>query len=297
MVAAVFTTWPAVAGAQGMRFDDPYDIPKAPRPPTLPELTHSEMEATLETTAGALLPNPGGDRTHAYVQRLAVEVPLGLRRWFVGAQYEIGSATESGAFRTVGGNLALDGRTLWATHTGLALGGGITVMLPTAAYDPSGPAAQVALDAASLRPWDVTFFVPGAYGVRPYVDVRALDGPLVVQFRQGLDVTLSTGALADRHFYATAGLYLGWQALRDLAVGLEAFEAYAIQVPGVQDGARSAVIVSPNVRVALPWVQPAISAFTNVGTPLYGAHDSLWGFRLAFTVVYDPSAMLGLKAR
>jgi hypothetical protein len=41
------------------------------------------------------------------------------------------------------------------------------------------------------------------------------------------------------------------------------------------------------VRLSLPWVQPAISAFTNVGSPLYGGHESIWGFRFAFTLVYD----------
>ncbi|MGH7271178.1 MAG: hypothetical protein ACREJ3_12190, partial [Polyangiaceae bacterium] len=68
-------TWPARASDE---IDDPYAVPAAPRPPTLPELTHSSIEATVEATAGAILPNPGGERTGAYVQRLTVEAPLGL---------------------------------------------------------------------------------------------------------------------------------------------------------------------------------------------------------------------------
>jgi hypothetical protein len=44
-------------------------------------------------------------------------------------------------------------------------------------------------------------------------------------------------------------------------------------------------------------VQPVISAFTNVGTPLYGAYAQIWGFRFAFTVVYDPSAALRMRAQ
>ena len=53
--------------------------------------------------------------------------------------------------------------------------------------------------------------------------------------------------------------------------------------------------MSPNIRLSLPWVQPAISMFTNVGTPLFGANESMWGFRFAFTVVYDPSATLKVR--
>src|SRR5262249_17518968 len=73
------------AFAQLTAYPDPYDVPRAPRPPTLPELTHAEMEATLEETAAAILQPAGGGATHAYVQRIALEVPLAHRRWYVGA--------------------------------------------------------------------------------------------------------------------------------------------------------------------------------------------------------------------
>src|SRR5580693_2648349 len=109
----------ALARASGVEFEDPYDVPSAPRPPTLPELTHADFEATLETTAGALLPLssvPGGVLTHAYVQRLGVEMPLGPRRWYIGAAYEVASGSSDGSFKTIGSNLSLEGRTLWATR-------------------------------------------------------------------------------------------------------------------------------------------------------------------------------------
>jgi hypothetical protein len=274
------------ARAAGVGFEDPYDLPTAPRPPTLPELTHGDLEATLETTAGALLPTPGGSLAHAYVQRLGLELPLGLRRWYVGAAYEVAAGTADGSFEAVGSNLAVEGRTLWATHTGLAFGGGLRLMAPTAAFDPNGTAAAVALDAATLRPWDVSFFVPDAFGLRPFVDVRVIDGPFVAQFRQSLDATFSTSRNEQR-LYATTGVYVGWRVTSEVAGGLEAFEAYVIDAPSVRDGARSAIVASPSVRLSLPWVQPAISVFTNLGTPLYGAHQSIWGFRFAFTLVYE----------
>lgn len=271
--------------ADGQAYGDPYSIPSAPRPPTLPELTHSEIEATLETTAGAILPNEGGQQAHAYVQRFGVEVPLSRRRWFVGAAYDVAGGNVDSSFKAVSGNVEIDGRTLWATRTGLAFGGGTSVMLPAADYDANGPAGRVALGAASLRPWDVAFFVPDAFGLRPFVDVRALDGPFVAQFRQGLDLMFSTALLGERRLYATTGVYLGWRFSPAVAGGLEAFEAYAIDVPAVRDGARASIIASPNVRLTLPWIQPAVSVFTNVGTPFQGASDRVLGFRVAITVV------------
>jgi hypothetical protein len=290
---------PAAARADEGVFDDPYDVPSAPRPPTLPELTHSDFQATLETTAGAILPNPGHIGAHGYVQRLSLEVPIALRRWFVGLDYELATGDAQGSFQTVGGNLQLLGRTLWATRTGLAFGGGLALVLPTATASSTDTSAagEVALHAATLRPWDVSFFVTDAFGVRPFIDVRALDGPFVVQFRQGLDFLVSTGSLSNRTLFATSGAYFGWWATRSVAAGLEAFEAYAIDIPNVRDGARATVVVSPNVRLVLPWIEPAISMFTTIGTPLKGTSQQIWGFRLALTVVYDPSATFGVRPR
>ncbi|HEY6459590.1 MAG TPA: hypothetical protein VIY73_05540 [Polyangiaceae bacterium] len=303
---------PHVAFAQApATFEDPYALPRAPRAPTLRELTHSDMEATLETTAGAIFKSDGSGLQHAYVQRLDLEVPVAFRRWFVGASYEVAGGNNGTGFAVVGGNLALDGRTVWATTTGLAYGGGLSVMLPTASYDPSGPASKVALAAATLRPWDVSYFVPDSYGIRPYVDVRAHDGPFVVQFRQGLDFTVSSLLLSDQRLYATLGLYLGWQFAPSAAAGLEVFEAYAIDLASVRDGNRESLVVSPNIRLALPWVQPAISAFTNLGPPISapwvqressafyvpGSSATVWGFRLTFTVVYDPTSAVMMKGK
>ncbi len=285
----------SLASAQTEPFNDPYDVPLAPRPPTLPELTHPEIEATLETTAGAIVPPPGGLWTHAYVQRINVEVPLALRRWYVGATYEVAAGGTGRSFEAVGGNLAIDGRTLWATRSGLAFGGGLALVAPTASWTPGSAGAVVALDSATLRPWDVTYFTQGVWGVRPHIDVRALIGPFIAQFRQGIDLTVNPTDVGNRQLYAMTGLYFGWRATEQLAVGLEAFEEYAIQVPNVADSARTAIVVSPNIRLSLPWVQPSISMFTNIGNPLYGANDSFWGFRLAFTVVYDPDSMLHVR--
>jgi hypothetical protein len=292
--AAIFVHAARMAPFADVRnFDDPYAVPAAPRPPTLPELTHAESEGTLELTAGAILPNTsGGALTHAYVQRLSLEMPLAHRRWYVGADYEAAESSTAQS-RAVSGNVEIQGRTLWATPTGLAFGGGTALVLPAASFDAASPAADAALRAATLRPWDVSFFVPNAFGARPFVDLRAVDGAFVAQFRQGLDFLFSTTALDNWRVYATTGLYLGFWLTRAVAAGLEAFEAYAIDVPGVRDGARASVLVSPNVRLALPWVEPVISMFTSIGTPLQGASSHVWGFTIGATVTLPAVETLG----
>jgi hypothetical protein len=81
--ALLFVLLASEARAAGP-FDDPYDLPDAPRPPTLPELTHKDPDAMTEITLGTLVRNKQST-TSAYAQRFAVEWPLLIRRWFVAA--------------------------------------------------------------------------------------------------------------------------------------------------------------------------------------------------------------------
>jgi hypothetical protein len=286
---------PSVARADA--FDDPYDLPPAPRPPVLPELTHPDLEATLESTLRALTPRAGAPQTpdcdvcasrFAYVQRVGVEIPLALRRVFVGMNYEaaVGGSHAGGSDTFVGGNLELYGRTVWATRTGLAFGGGLGFIAPTAAFDDASPAASVARSAASLRPWDTTFFTHGVVGFRPFVDVRDIVGDLVIHFRQGLDIVSEVADVSSRRVLAITGLYLGYRIGDHLSAGVEAFETYTLDAP-IDDRLRATFVVSPGIRVMMPYVQPAISGFTNIGPPLYGWSDRIIGVRVAVTLVYD----------
>jgi hypothetical protein len=278
-------------------FDDPYDLPSAPRPPTLPELTHPDLEATIESTVGTLTPRQGRTPSpdcdactsrFAFVQRLAIEIPLGPRRWFIGTTYELagGGHSDQGGIKMIGGNLELYGRTVWATQTGLAFGGGLGVVLPTSSFDPSSQAGSVALSAATLRPWDLPFFTNDVVVVRPFVDVRDIVGRTVIHFRQGLDVFTDVTNVSSRRITAMTALYIGYRVFSLMSLGIEAMELYTLDGSG-DDGLRATFVVSPSVRVMTPYVQPALSGFTNVGPPLYGNADHIWGVRLAVTVVYD----------
>lgn len=282
-------------GAEASGFDDPYDLPAAPRPPVLPELTHPDLEATFESTIGTLTSRAGATPSgtcdecasrFAYVQRIGVEIPVGLRRWFVGTNYEMAWGGRDGPTKVVGGNLELYGRTVWATSTGLAFGGGLGLVLPIASFDPSSSAASVARSAATLRPWDASFFTDGAFVLRPFVDVRDVIGRLVIHFRQGLDIATDAGDVSSHRLLAITGLYVGYRAHDYIGAGIEAFELYTIDAP-IDDRLRATFVVSPSIRLMTPYIQPALSGFTNVGPPLNGSADHIFGVRLAVTVVYD----------
>jgi hypothetical protein len=274
-------------------FADPYDLPTAPRPPTLPELTHGDVELTGESTFGFLHPNADAAMVRpanevAYVQRLSLEWPIALRRFFVGATYELAAAEQPGGgpLEFISGNLDINGRTVWATSTGLAFGGGFGVTIPVSALDPGTFAAGAASAAATVRPWDQAFFQPGYLTLHPFFDVRDVDGPLVLQLRQGLDLNFDTHSWSGFRTAAITGVYIGYRAVRWLGVGIEAFEVYFLSGT-IPDDHRAVFAISPSVRLMTDYVQPALSFVTNAGTPLFGSVDYWWSLRLAATVVWD----------
>ena len=280
---------------------DPYDVPPlAPRTPTLPELTHRDDEISGETTMGVLSPNPqkglaySPNATFAVVQRLSAELPIDRRRrWFIGGSYEVaaGNPPGGGVFRLVPSNLDLYARTVWATRTGLTFGGGVGVLLPTAQFGRNDDAARVAAAAQALRPWDDAFFLPDELTLRAFVDVRDVDGPFVIQFREGLEYSADLEGHGDQ-IAAIAQAYIGYRVVPLLGVGLEGFETYVIESPlldtAAGDGKRATFTLSPSVRLMTPYVQPALGFVTGIGTPLFGSVDSFWAFRFGASIVWDP---------
>jgi hypothetical protein len=252
------------------------------------------VEATVESTVGAVYPKPEAapgwtKAAGEYVQRLNVEVPLGLRRWFVGSTYETtlgADPARGGPAKLVGGNLETYGRTVWATRTGLAFGGGLGLMFPVTAFDQGSPASRVAAAGAALRPWDFQFFEKDALTARPFIDVRLLDGRFVVQFREGLDWAFVRGSATRSSLSAITTLYFGFRFGQMLGAGLEAFELYFIEGQA-QDNARAFFAISPSLRLMTPYVQPCFSFVSSVADPLYPQSQSSIAFRLALTVLWD----------
>ena len=273
--------------------DDPYDLPDAPRAIALPELTHPDAEWTSVSTIGGVVRSDSagtGHTTPTYVQRLTLEVPIAARRWFAGATYALAGGTpvsSSGPFRLVGGNVELYGRTVWATRTGLAFGAGLGVLPSIEPFARRGSTGDIALAAAALQPTDYAFFHQGVFTTRAFIDVRDLVGPFVIQFRQSFDLSFEVSGFAQNSVFAASTLYLGYLLAPSVGVGVEAAESYALD-DSVPDNRRAQFIVAPSIRFITANVQPAISAFSSLGYPLYPESDFVWGLRFALTVIWDP---------
>lgn len=265
---------------------DPYALPDAPAPPTLPDLTHRALAMSVENTFASIHANPRPDgsdpgRSFGWNERIEVEQAVSIRRWYVGVseQLALGKPT-NGSFLMVAGNPEMWGRALWASQVGLAYGGGLGVVLPAVTHGVSG--TEVAQTTRVLRPWDYVDFVNDGFIFRPFIDVRDIDGPVMLQLRQGIDWDRSTGALTSRTTF-----YVGYRPSDLLGLGLEAWEVYLIQAPLRKDDGRAAYAVSPSVRLMTRALKPAFSVLLPIDRPLFDAVTSFWAIRLSLEVTID----------
>ena len=218
-----------------------------------------------------------------------------------------GAPLGGGTSKLVGGNVELNGRTVWATRTGLAFGFGLGLVLPTATFTrcpgaigcavpgEAGTANRVADAASTLRPWDLPLFQEGWLTLRPFFDVRDVDGNFAIQFREGVDMAFDTTQLPTYRLAAVSAVYIGY-SLPLVGVGIEAFEYYFLDWP-LPDNQRALFVISPSVRFMTPYLQPAISFMTSAGTPFGGETDRFWGLRLGVTAVWDKDAKALAKDR
>ena len=215
-----------------------------------------------------------GGHSATVVQRFGVEIPIDQRHHlYVGATEELalGAPAGGGTFRMVPSNLDLYGRIVWATRTGLTFGGGLGVLAPSAHFAENSDAATVAAGAQAIRPWDNAFFLDDEATFRAFVDVRDVDGRFVLQFREGMEASVSLVGMTPQ-VAAIAQAYVGFRVLPLLGVGLEAFETYVILSPAIvteaEDHDRATFTLSPSIRLMTPYVQPALGFVTSIGNPI-----------------------------
>jgi hypothetical protein len=180
----------------------------------------------------------------------------------------------------VAGNPEVAGRALWASQAGLAYGGGLGVVLPAVHHGAS--ASEVAETTRVVRPWDYVDFINDDLIFRPFIDVRDIDGPVILQLRQGIDWDRSSSALTSRTTF-----YIGYRPSELFGLGLEAWEVYLIQAPLPKDDGKAAYAVSPSVRFMTRVLQPAVSFLFPIDRPLFDAVETFWAVRLSVDVVLE----------
>jgi hypothetical protein len=280
-------------------------------PPTIPGLSHRDwafsfeyLIASAEPTDVASFEPIEDDRAFAYTARWLLDVPLIERVWYLGATSEVGAASvPSGKSATSGGSTILLGnpelwtRALWSSDLGLAAGGGLGIVIPVPrTFSPLE--AEVVRAIRVVRPESFTHFQDMALTARPYFDLRHVTGPVTLQMRQGIDISI---LLRDRDrdrenrydLAAVATAYVGVRTFDELTLGLEVAEVYQITADTSApsciapcDQHRVQVTIAPIVRLHLPRLSPSLSFIFPLSTPLRAEVASYYAARLHLDVLF-----------
>lgn len=300
--ASAQATWwslePAAAGSTS--------LPDATAPPSLLDLTHRGLWYGLETTFASIKPHDAvtgpRPRSVALSARAEGEWALGsARRWYVGAAHSLGYGTPPGGTQGAAliGYPELWGRAVWASRSGLAYGGGLSLVVPLFKRDPNSAEATVAEAVRVVRPWDFAPFADNTFSVQPYIDARVIDGRVTFQLRQGfvLQGLVAEARLPDLNVVSRTTLYLGYQPSALFALGLELQEVYFISTDfeaacrslsaTCDDSLRAVFAMSPSIRLLTRAFQPSLSALFPFDRTLFNSVQSYWAIRLGLGAIYD----------
>lgn len=279
-------------------------------PPSIPGLSHEGVAFNFEYTIASAAPTDSvtgesldGPRAFAYVARWLFEIPLIDRVWYLGVESEVGAASvPSGVTAGTGGSSLLFGnpeiwtRALWSGSSGLAGGGGLSFVLPVPRTF-SDLEAEVVRAVRIVRPAGYPHYQDLTFTARPYVDIRHVTGPVVLQARQGLDFSVVARDLGDHEnrtdLAAWLSVYAGVEIIEELTIGLEATEVYQLTADTSSpacvspcDAARAQLTLSPMVRARVGRVAPAVSALFPISSPLRSEVASYFAGRLHLDVLF-----------
>lgn len=257
-------------------------LPDVPAPPSLPDLTHRGLTLGFDTTMASIqpmAPSEGGrpPRVFGIVERIEAEQAISIRRWYVGGALAFVGQSKKTHFAV--SQPEVWGRAVWANKAGLAFGGGLGVVIPAFDYADSTKASLVERHVRIVRPWDEPSFSDQTFTFRPLIDVRAIDGPVLLQLRQGIDWSLPISG-GDALLASRTTFYVGYGIANSAQIGLEATEVYYIVAPNVNDDERANYSLSPSFRYMTESIQPGISAVFPLDQTILGIADSFWAVRV-----------------
>lgn len=258
------------------------ELPDNPAPPSLPDLTHRGLVLGFETTMARIQPMAPSEgsrppRIFGAFERIEAEQAVSIRRWYVGGAIAFVGQSKKTHFAV--SQPELWGRAVWANKAGLAFGGGLGIVFPAFDYAESTETSLVERHVRIVRPWDEPSFSDQTFTFRPLIDVRAIDGPVLLQLRQGLDWSLPTSG-GDALLASRTTFYVGYGIANTALIGLEAMEVYYIVAPNVNDDERATYLLSPGFRYMTESIQPGISAVFPLDQTILGIADSFWAVRV-----------------
>lgn len=327
LVASSLSLVSSSASAQAFDPRAPEDLPDAPSPPSLVDLTHRSLYAAFETTQASVRPNDVAGvqqgRVFGGITRLEGELAIDrARRFFAGVGEEV-AVTGFGQGTVLPSYPELWGRAVWASRAGLAYGGGLGFVLPVFSREPRSDAARASQLARVVKPWSFSLFSDNTFTARPFLDARVIDGSVTLQFRQSLELQglVADAQLPTRSLVSRTTVYLGYQPIKPLGFGLEVTEVYFISAssvcvdvpktapvssgsvgsstgtttdPGTEkscttltDDLRAAFVLSPSARFTVGDFHPALSAILPFGQTLLGEARNFWAVRLSLGAVFE----------
>lgn len=272
-------------------------------PPPAPGLSHRGLALDFEYVIASSRPTDlvslapiGTGRAYGYSGRIAAELALVDRRFFVGAASELGAARVpaggvpggDGA-AAVFGNPELWTRGMWTSRVGIAAGGGLAVVLPLPrAFDESE--LESVRTVRVVRPWADALFQDRALTARPFLDVRHSFGPVTLQLRQGLDVAMRLRPLVEREdrveLAALASVFASVRVVRPVVLGVELHERYQLTgdvstptCPEPCDRFRAQFTLAPSIRLTWRNVTPSLGVLLPLSTPLRSEVASYYATR------------------
>ncbi len=263
-----------------------------PSPPSLPAFVRESPVISLEHTSAViglgdqnLLDVATGDVGLAHAAFVEAELPVLEvgRGWFVGARWGyVGSQVPGRPAGTFLASPEVWWRVAAVGKEGVGSGAVLALTLPLE-RDLDAADEAILRTARVVRPSDDVLFRDRTVSMRPALDLRWSRGAVLLQARQGVDASLSLTGGGRLDLVAHGAVFAGFVPLRDLLVGAEIRDVYAL-TEHLPDDQRAAVSLAPGVRARLGVVSPALSLEVPLSTPLGGEARAFVAVRLGVQV-------------
>jgi hypothetical protein len=256
-------------------------------PPTLPSLGHQQLHLRYELMgAGFGAPFGRGSALGlTWFVHFGGEYPMVPAKWFFGGSFDVAFGVVEGEKpRALFGDPEFWVRGIFASKGGLEAGGSIGAVVPTAS-DLNERAGSFQRAVQVIRPWDSLSFSKSSLTLRPAFDVALAFDPILIQLRQGLDVSYAVDE-DEGDISGHTELLVNVTAANLVDFALEAFETYDL-TRVLPDSERGALTLAPAVTFRFPRVRPGLAALVPIGTPLGGDARAFFAMRV-FTTVFLP---------
>jgi hypothetical protein len=263
----------------------PVDLPPPPGMPALarevPVVAIEHISAIIGLGDENVLDVASGDVGLAHAAFVEAEIPVLAvdRGWFAGARWGIVGAHSPGRpSHTLAASPEVWWRVAAIGESGIASGARLGLVLPVV-RDLDDDEEATLRTARVVRPADDILLRDRSPALRPALDLRWTAGHVVVQTRQGIDLSYTAAGGGRADLVAHGALFAGVRPDEELVVGLELKEVYVL-TEELDDDARAAVSFGPGMRGRIGPVAPALSLEIPVATPLGGEARAYVAVRL-----------------